>query len=281
MQPVTNLTELWQDPEKTDALLLCAKPTTESDFALFAALCEAFAQMPGHPARLRAEAQLRTLFACDLPPLPENRDVIWRLTAEALLLHPIQREAAARVPIPGPVPDVPLPPLPRAPLAAYPDLPEFPARTVAEWEPLADGWIGEQSGAKGIALSFPAGFRAKKPSRYAADRHLTGTAPDPDLWTAQTFRFLRHVLRKTQKTLLLKTACPAREIAALFALFAAGDPFPPILWLPDDPAEAVRAADLVRAYPAPDLTLAVLADPPADLRALARAFPIGRVLELG
>ena len=45
MPPVTNLTELWQDNEKNDALLLTAKPTAGADYAIFRALCEAFSFM--------------------------------------------------------------------------------------------------------------------------------------------------------------------------------------------------------------------------------------------
>ena len=51
MSTVTNLTELWHDSEKDDALLLTAKPTEGSDYARFCNLCDAFAEMPFHPIR--------------------------------------------------------------------------------------------------------------------------------------------------------------------------------------------------------------------------------------
>ena len=81
---VTNLTELWMDDEKRDALLLCGLPDCGADYDVFRNLCRAFAAMPGHPIRGRAEQQLRALFDCPIPPLPENAETIWRLTADRL-----------------------------------------------------------------------------------------------------------------------------------------------------------------------------------------------------
>ena len=48
---ITNLTELWMDDAKRDALLLCGLPESGADYEIFRNLCVAFEQMPGHPIR--------------------------------------------------------------------------------------------------------------------------------------------------------------------------------------------------------------------------------------
>ena len=278
MPPVTNLTELWQDNEKIDALLLTAKPTTGADYAIFRALCEAFSFMPSHPIRNRAEAQLRVLFGCDLPPVPEHCDAIWRLTAERLLLSPLARTDAEAVSY-GARRSLGLLRLPRTcdRFSDYPNLPTISARNYIAWEREQTRFLSEHPTCRGFSLFLTEGFLARNPSRYAADRHLAGEEPNPDLWTAQMFRFLAHALQKSDKKILLVTACEVSEIANLLALTAAKKGIPPILWMPRRHSDVEHLIDLCRAYPNPDVSFAVRSDDPVDPRDLATIVPIGRV----
>lgn len=272
MPPITNLTELWQDDEKNDALLLCAKPTAGSDYAIFAALCDAFALMPGHPARARAEAQLKTLFGCDLPPVPENRDRIWQQTAEALLARKFSRAEAERIAQPeafiAPAAFI----LQPEPASDYPDLPDFPETDLAAWESRMTRWLASIDG-KGVSLSLPESCQPKKPNRYAVEKHLSGAAPDPDLWITQILRFLLHALQKSTKSILLKTACDPAAVAELLAMFPAKIP---ILWMPRNVRQAAQTVALVRACPGIDLSLAIR-EGDGDPQDLARVAPLGRV----
>ena len=194
------------DEEKRDALLLCGKRTGGADYAVFQALCESFARMEGHPARLRAEEQLRRLFGCNLPPIPENGETIWALTADRLLLSPVERAAAVEIAAPG-QPDGRVPTLPpqTGSLSDYPELPDMDATDFAAWEKQAEAWLERNSSIKGISLRLPKTFHAVRPSRYGADRHLSGVAPNEDLWISQTDRFLLYALQKREQKLLLIT----------------------------------------------------------------------------
>lgn len=277
MSTVTNLTELWHDSEKDDALLLTAKPTEGSDYARFCNLCDAFAEMPFHPIRRRAEKQLRSLFSCELPPLPENRETIWRLTAERLLLRPLAKEEADAVRADEPSADLPSLPNDRERFSDYPALPEIFARTYAEWESEQNRFLMGNQALCGLSLFLPAGFRAEKPSRYHADRHLSGEETNSDVWTVQIFRFLAYALQKIDKKILLRTSCDPPEIANLLALIASEVEIPPVLWMPERIADAERLIDLCRAYPNPDVSLAVRDGEPIDPCRLAATVPIGRV----
>ena len=135
MPPMTNLTELLWDNEKTDALLLTAKPTTGADYTRFRNLCEAFSMMPAHPARLRAEDQLRELFGIDLPMTPEHCDAIWKQTAESLLRSPLTRkdaEAVKRKSRP-PLEPLMLPDINRFKFSDFPSLPTMKTADYAAW----------------------------------------------------------------------------------------------------------------------------------------------------
>lgn len=278
MQPITNLTELWQDGEKNDALLLCAKTRGCADYETFRNLCEAFEQMPEHPARRRAEAQLRQLFGCFLPPVPKNREAVWKLTAEALLREPHTREEAAAVPAPPESGEPLFLPAPCGKTADYPELPDVSATAYAAWETAQAELLAANPPEYGLSLSLAEGFRAARPDRYRADLHLSGGEPNENVWQAQMFRFCIHALQKSDKKLLLKTACDPSEIAALFAMFAEREPLPPILWMPRDAErDAGGLILLCRAALGSDVSLAIRAGTRADPARLAQVVPLGRV----
>lgn len=275
MAPITNLTELWQDDEKNDALLLCAKPTAGSDYAIFASLCEAFALMPGHPIRARAEKQLKALFGCDIPPVPENRDRIWQQTAQILLAREFSRADAERIGQAEPsLKSIAFISRPE-PISDYPDLPDIPETDLAAWEYRMTRWLTAFAG-KGVSLSLPGSFEPKKPNRYAVEKHLSAAAPDRDLWTTQIFRFLLYALQKSTKTILLKTACDPAAVAKLLAMFPIKTP---ILWMPRNVRQAAQTVALVRACPGIDLSLAIR-EGDGDPQSLARVAPLGRVHRL-
>lgn len=277
MSPITNLTELWHDHEKDDALLLAAMPTAGTDYERFFRLCNAFSMMPLHPIRERAEEQLRVLFGCELPPISENCDAIWRLTAESILLHPFTGKDAGCVQTVVRSTVSPTLPKTRDFLSDYPTLPRISAQTYAEWENEQTKRLAEHLPDGGISFALAKDFHVQKANLYSADRHLSGEAVNPDLWATQMFRFLAHVLQKSDKKILLQTACDPSEIVKLFALTASERGLPPVLWMPERLGDAERLIDLCRAYPNPDVSLAVRAGDPVDPRDLATVVPIGRV----
>ncbi|MBQ3638924.1 MAG: hypothetical protein II955_00195, partial [Clostridia bacterium] len=201
----------------------------------------------------------------------------WRLTAERLLLRPLAKEDADAVRADEPSADLPSLPNDRERFSDYPALPEIFARTYAEWEKEQTKQIAERSPKQGVLFALASGFHVRKTSRYHADRHLSGEETNPDVWTVQIFRFLAHALQKSDKKILLRTSCDPSEIANLLALTASEVEILPVLWMPERIADAERLIDLCRAYPNPDVSLAVRDGEPIDPCRLAATVPIGRV----
>lgn len=279
MPPLTNLTELFWDSEKTDALLLTAKPTTGADYTVFRHLCEAFSMMPAHPIRLYAEDQLQELFGIDLPMTPEHCDAIWKQTAERLLLCPLTRKAAEAVERKERRLLEPLT-LSNAEHYGFSDFPSLPAietEDYAAWETAQAEWLQKQKMVSGVSLILPSGFRMVKPNRYHAERHLAKIETNENLWTSQIFRFLAYVLQKSEKKILLQTACKPSEIVTLLAETAEKIELPSIVWLPEKTTDAEFLIDLCRAYPKPDVSFAVRADARIETADLATHVPLGRV----
>ena len=279
MLPITNLTELLWDSEKTDALLLTAKPTTGADYLRFRNLCEAFSMMPAHPVRLHAEDQLRELFGIDLPMTPEHCDTIWKQTAERLLRFPLMREAAEAVERKKRQPFEPstLSDAKQCRFSDFPSLPTIETADYAAWETAQTEWLQKQQTASGVSLILPSGFHMVKPSRYHAERHLAKIETNDDLWASQIFRFLAHALQKSEKKILLQTACNPSEIATLFAQTTEKIELPSIIWLPEKTTDAESLIDLCRVYPNPDVSFAVRTDARIEAAALAACVPLGRV----
>lgn len=279
MPPITNLTELFWDSEKTDALLLTAKPTTGADYTRFRNLCEAFSMMPAHPARLRAEAQIFRLFGIDLPMTPQYCDAIWKQTAESLFRTPLTRKDAEAVVRktrqsfdPPTIPDTN-----RFLLSDFPSLPTVVTADYGAWEIAQTEWLQKQQTANGVSLTLPRGFRRVKPSRYHADRHLAKIETNENLWASQIFRFLAYALQKNKKKILLQTDCEPSEIVKLLARTAQKIELPSIVWLPEKMTDSDFLIDLCRSYPNPDISFAVRADARIEAADLAARVPLGRV----
>ena len=223
-ETVTNLTELWMDAGKEDALILAGLPENGSDFEVFRNLCLSFEKLPGHPERRISTHQLRSLFGITLPPLPAHCDEIWKQTAESLAFFPKTPSDAART-------KEGLPPVGWEPFApddpaSFRTLPERKATDYAAWSRLQKEAVGLR-----MRLDLPRGFFAESPNLYRVNRHLCGIEPNENLWLCQKARFLCETCAATGGELLFCTPDMTGELPRLLRMLAKQVKIPRFYWI--------------------------------------------------
>lgn len=221
---VTNITELWMDEGKKDALILAGFSEGGSDYEVFRNLCTAFEKLPGHPERKISAYQLQTLFGISLPLTSDFCDEIWKQTAESLLDVPqtpldakLAKERLPRVDWEPFAPDAP---------GSFRILPPKSASDYREWSKLQKPAVGLR-----MRLDLPTGFHAESPNLYRVNRHLSGEEPDENLWLCQQARFLCETCAANGGELLFCSAETTEELPRLLRILASQVCLPRFYWI--------------------------------------------------
>ncbi len=215
------------DAGKEDLLRLSGFSAAGSDYELFRNLCIASERLPGHPERRISEYQLQALFGISTGLNPESCAFVWKQTAESLLVFPLKKADAERAKEEIRTPE--WSPIPPENANGFVKLPERKAADYEAWKTLQEPLVGNR-----MRLDIPAGFFAESPNLYLVNRHLSGEAPDENIWICQQARFLCEMCRRDGGELLFRSTNGTEEIPRLLRMLERQVGLPRFYWMWDE-----------------------------------------------
>ena len=294
----SNITELWETAEMRNLRTLWSMTegrgaSLNSDYEKFRALCDMMPQLDGHPVKRYCGDFLKRYFSCDFLPDAAHCDAIWRLTSDALLVHPLSvgdlLELSAKkqyllwteATMPHNQPRNVLPELVADHLFTQPvsDV----KRWMSDAEEMADSF--SLCGCDRVFFVLPDAFDFNAPDPYHVSQALSKksrTAAECDLLLSQLFRMMCEICLARGWGMHFRVGACADAATQLLAYAERTVGLPPIYWSTAVPSTRDRL--LVFTYLKHQnlvLPMLCLSDYPSDgelqaaLSAYAARYPIG------
>ncbi len=252
-----------------------------SDYDKFLALASALPLCEGHPLRDEVNATLTRATGLTAPLCPHTARSHWDAWVE--IYHYGGHATATALPTVCPLCTSATPRVIRGEdCACLPDPLAIQAPDLTAWSTALETAL-PTDGSPAL-FTLPEGYTFTRPNPYHAGlavgktaRGEVLTAKERDLLVTQALRVWGLAWVGKEITLLLRGGTP-EAVTALLAYLSASKALPPMVWLPDDPAQAESVSGL---YPEVGTGYTVEKGAPFDVTesmkaAYAKAAPIGR-----
>ena len=232
--PITNLTQVWWNEEKSDLLAWNGFYECGSDYDLLQKLITCVRRDPTCVTANQIRGEWQALFGAELSFDAASCGELWRYAAQSLFQAPLTkkqiREACQKaVPIKREgdfsVVDNRLP----ASTVSIHAL-TFPQKSWKEWSACALEWLRARVEDGAVpSLKLPVDFCPIKPNLYRVERILSGQESNRDLWLSQLAFFLFSFCEKKQIRPVLLLECEWQSGLSLLKDLSALTRFPNLL----------------------------------------------------